>query len=393
MLTEQLVKRFVPDPENINNTNVRQRYGRLAGIVGIVCNTALCIAKLFAGLFSNSISITADAINNLSDAGSSIITLIGFHIAGKPADKDHPFGHARVEYISGLIVSFLILLVGFDIGKSSFQKILHPEKTEFSVLILIILAVSILLKLWMALFNRTLSQKISSTALDATAADSRNDAIATSAVLAATLLSHFTPLMLDGYMGLAVAIFIFVSGLQLVRDTLNPLLGEAPQHDMLVVIQRKILSYEGIIGTHDLVVHSYGPGQYFASVHAEMDAKGDMLTCHDIIDSIEREFLQDGIHMVIHLDPLVTDDEITNELHRHTLEIVKDVNERLSIHDFRVVTGAQHRNLLFDVVKPMEIEMCNQELELELCKRISQWDPTLHAVITIDNCYTSFSSE
>lgn len=388
-----LCRHFVKDSDNIDSPAVRERYGRLSGVVGILCNTVLFTSKLIVGALFNSIAITADGVNNLSDAGSSVITLVGFRMAGKPADRDHPFGHARIEYITGLIVSFLILLIGFDIGRSSLDKVLHPEAVEFSILSVCVLAVSIFLKLWMGMFNRRLGRKIKSAALEATAADSLNDVYSTSAVLAATLIGKFTGWQLDGWMGLCVAAFILVSGVKLVRETLDPLLGQPPEEEMVRVISQKVMSYEGILGIHDLVVHSYGPGQYFASLHAEVDAKQDMLTCHDLIDKIERDVSADNIHLVIHMDPLITDDEVTNRLREETSELVLTVDPRLSIHDFRVVTGANHRNLVFDVTMPPEVKMTEEQLRQTLCRLISLKDPNLYAVITVDSSYVSLPKE
>ena len=311
-MTHFLIKFFVKDSEYLKNPRVRESYGQLGSIVGIVCHIFLFIAKLAIGTIFNSISITADAINNLSDAGSSIITWIGFKLSGKPADEDHPFGHARVEYISGLIVSFLIILLGVELVKSSVQKILHPEPLVFDTLIVVVLILSIALKFWLSRFNRKLGDLIDSTTLKATSTDSMNDVIATSVVLISILISSFTSLQVDGYMGCLVALFIIYSGINLVKETISPLLGEAPNPELVNNIISTIRNYEGVLGIHDLVVHNYGPERCFASVHVEVDAGEDILKSHDMIDNIERDFASNlGIHLIIHLDPIITDDAVS----------------------------------------------------------------------------------
>ena len=389
-MTKLLMRLFLSD-QDLSTTQGREACGKLAGAVGIAANAVLCILKLVVGALTSSISITADAVNNLSDAGSSIITLIGFRMSGKPADRDHPFGHARMEYISGLVVSFLILFIGIDIGRSSLDKIIHPARTVFLPAAALVLVASIGVKLWMMFFNRTLGREIRSTALEATAADSRNDVLSTSAVLLAMILSHYLPFDLDGWMGLAVAAFILISGIRLVKETLDPLLGQAPSDDLVRSIERKILSYEGVLGIHDLLVHSYGPGCYFASVHAEMDANRSMLACHDVLDRIERDFLEQyNIRLVIHLDPLVMDDEVTNDLRERVRMMVRALDERLTIHDFRVITGETAKNLVFDVVVPADFPMKESQVRDTLCRLIEALDPGhLHAVITVDQSYVS----
>ena len=288
---------------------MRTAYGNLAGAVGIVCNALLCAAKLLMGTLFGSISVTADAVNNLSDASSSIITLVGFKLSAKPADKEHPYGHARIEYLAGLAVSVLIIVIGFELARTSLDKILHPTPVAFSWLTVAVLAGSIGVKLWMAMFNRTIGRRIGSATLEATATDSRNDVISTAAVLAALVLGQATHLVLDGWMGLAVALFILYSGIGLIKETVDPLLGEAPSEELAQHIARKVLSYDGVLGTHDLMVHDYGPGRCFASVHVEMAAEKDVLESHDIIDNIERDFHDnDNIHLVIHYDPIQTGD-------------------------------------------------------------------------------------
>ncbi len=391
-MTKLLIRLFIKNSDDVKSEKVRGAYGKLASVVGIVSNFFLFAIKMLAGLLFHSISISADAVNNLSDASSSVITLAGFKLAERPADEQHPYGHARYEYISGLVVSFFILLLGVELIKTSFDKILHPEEVVFSWLSVAVLLVSILLKLWQSVFNKTLGKIIHSTALEATSADSRNDVISTSAVLLATLIAHFTGLNLDGYMGLAVAVFILVSGIQLVRETLNPLLGAAPDNELVDKIQQKIMSYDGVLGLHDLVIHNYGPERCFATVHIEVSAKEDILKSHDMIDNIERDFFTDlNIHLVGHLDPIVTDDEKTNALLSQTKKALKEIDPNLTMHDFRIVSGHTHTNLIFDVVVPPRYPMTDNELRQKIAEKIAAFPDgdTYYGVITIDRSYVS----
>lgn len=385
-----LVKRFVHDYENVHDINVRASYGKLSGKVGIFCNAFLFAVKFIMGTISGSVSITADAVNNLSDAASSVISLIGFKMAEKPADEDHPYGHARYEYLSGLTVAVMIILIGFELFKTSFDKVIHPSTVDFSIALVIVLAVSILIKLWMAFFNKSLGKKINSSALEATAADSRNDVISTSAVLVAAVISHFFKINLDGYMGIAVAVFILYSGIGLVKDTLDPLLGKAPEPELVDYIQKKILSYDGVLGTHDLMIHDYGPGRKFASVHVEMAAEGDVLKSHDIIDNIERDFLsKDNLNIIVHYDPIVTKDDIVNDFRSWLMEQVKSIDPHLSIHDLRIVPGNSHTNLVFDCVMPHCINMSPSELKAEIRRLVNIKYPNYYCIITIDSSYAA----
>lgn len=385
-----LVKKFVHDYENVHDISVRASYGKLSGKVGIFCNAFLFAVKFIMGTISGSVSITADAVNNLSDAASSVISLIGFKMAEKPADEDHPYGHARYEYLSGLTVAVMIILIGFELFKTSFDKVLHPSTVDFSIALVIVLAVSILIKLWMALFNKSLGKKINSSALEATAADSRNDVISTSAVLAAAVISHFFKINLDGYMGIAVAVFILYSGIGLVKDTLDPLLGKAPEPELVDYIQKKILSYDGVLGTHDLMIHDYGPGRKFASVHVEMAAEGDVLKSHDVIDNIERDFLsKDNLNIIVHYDPIVTKDDIVNDFRSWLMEQVKSIDPHLSIHDLRIVPGNSHTNLVFDCVMPHCINMSPSELKAEIRRLVNIKYPNYYCIITIDSSYAA----
>ena len=389
-MIEFLIRRFVPDWQQVQRTDVRERYGTLAAAVGILSNIFLCIIKGLIGLFSGSIAVTADAVNNLSDAGSSVITLLAFKIAGKPADEEHPYGHARMEYISGMAVSFIIILLGLELMGSSFEKILHPEEVGVSALTYLVLIVSIAVKLWQGMFNRSLGKRISSEALQATAADSLNDVFSTGAVLLSTLVYQFTAIPIDGWVGMLVAIFITVSGVKLIMETGSPLLGQAPDPQMVQELEEKITAYDGVIGIHDLQVHNYGPGRVFATVHAEVPANRDILVSHDIIDNIEREVGHEmNLNLVIHMDPVVTDDERLNQLHAQVQQIVVGIDSNLSMHDFRAVFGPTHTNLVFDVVVPPGFSLSDSELS----RRIEQQVQTLGSyfcVITVDHNYAYF---
>jgi len=392
-VTNLLIRLFLKQDESkpLN----REKYGRLAGIVGIICNIFLSIAKFIIGSLAHSVSITADATNNITDAGSSVVTLIGFRLSEKPADEDHPYGHARIEYITGLIVSFLIILIGYDSLKSAVDKILNPEDIKFSYAAVIVLILSIAIKLWLSSFNNTLGKKIKSKALSATAADSRNDCISTGAVLVSTLVSHYTDINLDGYIGAFVGLFIIYSGISLVRETVGPLLGQAPSKEMYEKIEKEILSYENVLGIHDLMVHSYGPDSYFASAHIEMDARLDVLICHEIMDTIERDFLSKfNIHLVVHLDPTVLDCEETNNLKELVRDILYDIDPIITFHDFRVVFGDKTKNVLFDVVVPPKYKYTDFELTEIIKNRINiAGNGNLYAVIVIDKSYGNLKSE
>lgn len=389
-MTNFLIRKFIKNHDDVRAANVREAYGMLGSIIGIIANIILSVSKISIGSLFNSISITADGVNNLSDASSSVITLIGFKLAGKPADKDHPFGHARFEYIAGLIVAFAILLLGVELIKSSINKIINPEDVEYGIIMVLVLIFSIIVKIWLSYFNGSLGDKISSTTMKATSMDSRNDVIATSAVLVSVIISKFTGFQIDGYMGVLVALFIIYSGIRILRDIMNPILGELPDPEFISSIENKILGYEGILNIHDLVVHNYGPSRYFATVHVEVDAKQDILICHDMIDNIERDFAEDfDINLVIHLDPIVTDDEEINHLKYLTNNIVKSIDEKLSMHDFRVVKGTTHTNLIFDVVVPVDLEIKTKELVNEIEKSIQEENETYYTVITIDKNYVS----
>lgn len=354
-MTKLLIRLFVKESDK-TSAQGRAQVGRLSGAVGIVCNALLFGAKILVGTLSGSLAITADAMNNLMDASSSVVTLVGFKLAERPADEDHPYGHARFEYLSGLTVAALILLVGVELAKSSLDKILHPAAVDMSAVTVGVLVGSIALKFWLSRFNTKLGKLIGSGTLEATAADSRNDCIATGAVLLSALLQMFTPWRLDGWFGMAVALFILYSGVGLARETISPLLGEAASPELRKLIAETVAAHPKVLGFHDLMVHDYGPGQRFGSLHVEMDSREEPLLCHDIIDDLERECLQKhNVHLVIHYDPIVTGDEILERRCTQVTQILLAYDSRLSIHDFRMVPGPGHTNLIFDVALPQDL--------------------------------------
>lgn len=384
-MTKLLCKLFIKDEKNTSSQKVRHSYGMLSGIVGIILNILLATFKLIAGSLSASVAITADAVNNISDAGSQVVSLISFKISAKPADRDHPFGHARIEYVASMIVSFLILTVGFELLKSSVEKILNPAPTSIGTVSFIILTVSIIVKLWIAGFNRKIGKKINSSVLKATALDSLSDAIATSVVLISMVISRFTGLMTDGYMGVAVSIFIFIAGIRILAETKNSILGSAPEPETVAKISEIALEYPEILGIHDMVVHNYGAGNTIASLHAEVDGEENVFHTHDVIDNIEnRLFSELGVKATIHMDPIVTNDERVNALKNETLSLVREIDEQLSIHDFRFVEGRTHSNLIFDVSAPFELKMSDKEIKRAVSDKLSRKDPNFFAVITID---------
>ncbi len=383
-----LVRLFIKDCDNVTDPAVRERYGILSGAVGIVLNLLLSAGKLFAGLMTGSISITADAFNNLSDAGSSVVTLVGFKLAGQKADDGHPFGHGRMEYLAGLLVSLMILLVGVELGRSSIGKILRPEAVDFSLVSTGILAASILVKLWMGQFNRGLGRKIGSAAMAATAADSISDAVATAAVLAGTLVNRFAHVNIDGWVGLAVAVFILRSGWGAAKDTINPLLGESPDPELVKQLRELVLSHPQVVGMHDLIIHDYGPGRRLCSFHAEVPQDADILDAHDAIDHIEREIKEKfGIETTVHMDPIATADEKVNQLRRQVADLARVVEPEMTIHDFRVVRGPTHTNVIFDAVVPHKCRLTDEEVLQRLRRAVSALDPAYQAVIQIDRAY------
>ena len=391
-MTELLIRLFVKDWTQTQDPAVRRRYGVLAGVLGILCNVLLFGGKLVIGILSRSVSITADAVNNLTDASSNVITLIGFHLARKQPDAKHPFGYARVEYLSGLGVAALILVIGAQLLTHSLEKIIHPEPIVFSGALVVVLVLSILVKLWMAVMNRTVGRKISSTALLAVAADSRNDVISTAAVLLSAVIGQATGLMLDGYIGLLVACFIIYSGIEIGKTTISPLLGASADPELVNTIREETLSFDPrILGIHDMVVHDYGPGQRFATLHVEMDAREDPMEAHELLDRLERRFREEHrIQMVIHHDPILVDDEEIGGLCALLEETLHRLDVRLTFHDFRRIKGPDRTDLFFDVVLPFEMKGNEGDICELLQQTIQQADERYHAEITFD--YQTFDS-
>lgn len=384
-MTDLILRIFVRDHKNAEDPAVRDKCGRVAGAVGIVTNFLLFLMKIIVGTVFHSVSVTADAVNNLTDSGSSVVTLIGFKMASKPADEKHPFGHARIEYLSGVIVSFIVIFLGLQLGMSSVEKILTPEENALTPVALVVLVISILAKLWQCLFYRKVGRMIKSESVEATSKDSRNDVIATSVVLLGAVITMLTGVNLDGYMGAAVALFIVFSGVQLTISTADPLLGQAPEGELVQTITEKMLSYPGIIGMHDLAVHNYGVGRCFASAHCEVDAKNDILVSHDLIDNIERDFSRDlGIHMVIHLDPVIVGDARTDALHCKVQSLVTALYPTVTIHDFRVIWGVTHSNIVFDAAVPFAVKDSDAVITQKLEAEIQKLDPDYRTVVTID---------
>ena len=380
---------FIPDRDNVSSPAVRRAYGTLCGAVGIALNILLFIGKFFAGQLSGSIAVTADAFNNLSDAGSSAVTLLGFRLAGKKPDTDHPFGHGRIEYISGLIVAGLILLMGVELAKSSFDKILHPEAVTFSLMAIAIMAASVCVKVYMWLYNRAVGRKIKSAAMEATATDSLSDTVSTLAVLLAMLIGKWTGLAVDGYVGLVVALFILFSAYKAAKETLSPLLGQAPDPELVQRIRDIVAEHDTVVGIHDLVVHDYGPGRQMVSLHAEVPASGDILELHDVIDNIERE-LHEKLHVqaVIHMDPIITDDAEVDALRRQVAELARQVEPRMTVHDLRVVRGTTHTNLVFDAVLPLDAAITPAEAARRIREKVSELDGDYYAVVTVEHSFT-----
>ena len=373
---------------DIKNERVRSAYGKAASFVGIGSNVVLFIGKLIVGTISGSVAITADAANNLSDASSSVISLLGFKLADRPADEDHPYGHGRFEYLSGLMVAVMIMVIGVELMKGSVQKIIAPTPVAMSGWTVLVLAGSIAVKMWQSAFNRRIGKKIDSKTLIATADDSRNDVISTAVVLLSMVIGHFTGLNLDGFMGAAVAAFILYSGFGLVKDTIDPMLGSVPEREQVEAIREKLMSYPGVLGTHDLMVHDYGPGRQFASVHLEMDSKADPMVSHDLIDNIERDFYeQDRLHLVIHYDPVVTDDPIAAVMREVLAGIVGEIHPQMAIHDLRIVSGPTHVNVVFDCVVPYDLKMEMKEIRERICRAVRAEYPNYYCVITLERGY------
>ena len=390
-MTQFLVRKFIKNYENIEEAGVRTEYGVLASIVGIVCNVLLFAGKLIVGLLLKSVSVMADAFNNLSDAASSIIGFVGVKMAGKPADKEHPFGHGRIEYIAALIVAFLVIQVGFTFFKSALEKIRHPEELSFSLVSVLILLASVAVKFWLGRFNGSLGKKIHSSVMQAAAADALGDVITTLATVASILFFRFTGYNIDGIVGVLVSLVVMWAGIGIARDTLEPLIGQPVEAKLYREISRFVESYDGILGSHDLIVHNYGPTRSLASIHAEVPSDVDIETSHEIIDRVEREaFKKLGITLVIHMDPVAVKDERVSELKAEVASVLKKLDERLSLHDFRVVDGKQQINLIFDVVVPYcykEEELA--QLHLDIMRKTRELDPRYQCVITLEKGYVA----
>lgn len=384
-MTDLLVRIFVKDSKNINDPDVRRRYGTLSSITGIVCNIFLFVLKYIMGTVSRSVSIVSDAFNNLSDSASCIVTLLGYKMASKPADKDHPFGHGRMEYLTALFIAVLILVVAFELLKDSVDKVIHPEKITFSIIVLTSLIVSILIKLWMSFFNAKLGKRINSMVMLATSKDSRTDVIATSATCISIISTLFTDLPVDGVMGIVVSFFIFKSGIDIVRDTVDKLLGGPADPEIVGLIKQIVLKYDKIIGIHDLVIHNYGPDNMIGSFHAEVKSTENILEVHDMIDSLEREIHKSlKIMMTVHMDPVETDNERVNALRKMVNEIICGIDGELGMHDFRTVIGDTHTNLIFDVVVPYGCKYGESEIKKIIDEKLAGSDEKYYSIINFD---------
>lgn len=382
-----LAKIFIKEDGGVTK-QVRKAYGSLCSVVGICLNILLFAIKYFAGTISGSIAITADAFNNLSDAGSSFITLVGFWYAGKKPDLEHPFGHGRFEYVSGFVVSMAILLMGAELARTSIDKIFHPQQIDTSNLAMAILLVSIVVKIYMAFYNKKIGKKIGSAAMEATSADSLSDTVATTVVLVAMLVMRYTGVNIDGICGVLVAVFILYAGYNAAKETISPLLGKVPETDFVEQIEQIVMAHEGIIGTHDLIVHDYGPGRLMISLHAEVPGNGDIFVLHDKIDLIERELKERlGCEAVIHMDPIEVDNELVKTVRKQVAEQLKQIEETLTMHDFRMVTGPTHTNLIFDIVVPYNIKFSDEEITKRVQEQVQQLDASYIAVINIDKAY------
>lgn len=388
----RLIGKYIIKKKNAEESEqmTRQIYGTICSITGIMLNVLLFAGKYFAGVISGSIAITADAFNNLSDAGSSFITLVGFRFAGKKPDVDHPFGHGRFEYISGFIVSLAILMMGFELAKSSVSKIINPEPVDTSSVAMIILVVSIAVKLYMVLYNRTVGKKINSSAMKSTAMDSFSDALATTFVLVSMIVMKFAEVNIDGYTGVLVAAFILFTGYNAAKDTINPLLGKNPEPEFVEAVKNIVMSHEKVVGIHDMVVYDYGPGRVMVSLHAEVPGNGDIFELHDAIDHIERELGEElGCEAVIHMDPIETDNEVVKQVREKVEKSIKLLMDGAGIHDFRMVQGPTHTNVIFDVVVPYNIKESNEEIKQKVCQMVQIIDNTYYAVVNVDRSYVN----
>lgn len=387
-MTDLLIKIFIKDNKNIGSPQVRSKYGMLSGFVGVAVNAILCIIKFAIGAITGSIAITGDAFNNLSDAGSSVVSLLGFKLASKPADKEHPYGHGRLEYLCGMGVGALILFMGYELIKSSISKIIKPDETVFSWVAVIVLAASILGKIWLAVFNKKIGKAINSETVDAVATDSINDIIATTASIIALILSRYFSIPFDGIFGVIVSCFVLYAGFGVFKSTISPLLGQPPTEETVREIEEKILSYDGILGVHDLIIHDYGPGRCFVTAHAEVSSETDIMQSHDLIDVIEQDIsAQTGYTITLHMDPLVENDETITAAKAMVNQIVTEIEPTLSIHDFRLVSGPHHTNLIFDLVIPFTVKTDSSAIIGRINAELEKHDKNYYAVITVDRTY------
>jgi cation diffusion facilitator family transporter len=388
-MSDFLINRFIKNSKETNNNDVRQAYGYLCGCVGVLANVLLFTTKLLIGMAINSIAVMADAINNMSDVASSVITLAGFKMTNKPADREHPFGHGRIEYISAMIVSFMVMLVGFEFFKSSIDRVLHPKVVKFDFVTFILLSLSIGIKVWLSKFYKRVGNAIGSKTLEATSLDSLSDVITTSVILLSLILSRWITFPIDGYVGVLVALFIVYSGFSLIKETLNPLLGEAPEEEFVNTIIAKTMSYEGIIGVHDIIVHNYGPNRSVVSLHAEIPASMDIMAAHDLIDKAEQEISEElGMHLVMHMDPINTDDKVVVKIQGQILDVLTEFGMELTLHDFRIVGDDNHCNVIFDMVIPHEVrEKDEKKIAKDVTEAIKERYPQYCPVIKIDRSY------
>ncbi|MBO5424348.1 MAG: cation transporter [Lachnospiraceae bacterium] len=384
-MTNFLVKTFVKDYEKTDNIKVRERYGTLSSVVGIVCNIILFVAKFAMGTLAGSIAIISDGFNNLSDCASCVVTLFGYKMAAKPADKDHPFGHGRVEYLTSLVIAIVIIMVGFELFTGSIDKVLHPTKVTFSYVVLATLIISIVVKVWMGLFNRKLGKKINSSVMLATSKDSMNDVVATSATVVALVASMWTDAPIDGIMGIVVSLFILLSGFDIVKETVDELLGQPADEELVTKLSEMVEENPYALGMHDLIIHSYGPGNLIGSVHIEVDGKGNIMEIHDVIDELERDIYEElGVRMTIHMDPVEMDNELLNECKNMMIGIVKNINKDLSLHDFRMVTGPSHTNLIFDLVVPHDCKLNEKDIKTAINDSLKDKEIKYYTVITFE---------
>lgn len=389
---KSFIKIFIKNADDVSNSKVRDRYGVLASVMGMILNVLLFSFKVAVGFLTVNVSIIADGVNNLSDASSNVVSFFGFKMASRPADEDHPYGHGRYEYISALTVAFIIMIIGAELLKSGIKAIITPSEIIFNKFVVITLVASIAIKLYMLFFNRYCGKKISSETLIATAKDSRNDVITTFSVLLAAIISYYVKFNLDGYMATIVALFILGSGLVTVKQTLDPIIGKAPDKEDVEKIRRKIMSYEGVLGTHDLIIHDYGVGRQFASVHVEMSAESDVIKCHEIIDNIERDFLKnEGLHLVIHYDPISVTNEFVNNLRLYLAGAVKEISPTLTIHDLRVIDGENTQTALFDCVVPYSVKLTDESVKALIKERVKKDYPDIILRITIDKNFAAVS--